>query len=167
MPLLPPDKDDEFAPGDLKQFMETLDDPQQQLFRKVRKEYNRQIRQLKQTVQATDVRDMVFEKVSDALGGMTASDVERGLREGLKKGDGQVLRVLMQAAGVDLSERLDLKFDLNNVVVNITPHDNELEITYVRVPDVAWKMIEAHLPADQWVFVKAMSHIPEREALAA
>jgi hypothetical protein len=88
--------------GDIAAFVVTLSPAQRQQWDVIYATFQMDIREARKEANA---RDALFNAIQEAMGDVTPAQIKRLVTNGIDRGDPQMLRMLSQLGGADLSEK--------------------------------------------------------------
>lgn len=95
----------EFPAGLLKTFTALLSDDAKPLWETIKTTVRERETHLRTELSKANAREKLHANVHQALGKVSSEHILDAIKTGVEKGDAQMLRLVMQAAGIDLSEK--------------------------------------------------------------
>lgn len=113
--------DTELPKGTLAALTKSFSTEQWQLWKPVRRAWEKQVANLKKARGASN-RDYLHESINRAQGNISQAKIEKLIDNAVAKGDPQALRIMAQMAGIDLSDRPQQAAGEGAKVIIIRPH---------------------------------------------
>lgn len=109
------------AAGQLERFVRALSPKQRALWTPIRQAWEGELARARRESSKSH-RDTLYESMNAAQGKITAEKIETLIDNAVAKGDAQVLRVMAQMAGIDLTDRPQQATGEGAKVIIIRPH---------------------------------------------
>ncbi|HLK60112.1 MAG TPA: hypothetical protein VKU00_26360 [Chthonomonadaceae bacterium] len=114
-------------PGQLEQFVTTLTEEQRALWTPIRRALRGVVGRARRARGEGNKRDDLYRSMQAAIGRVQIADIDMAIQNAILKGDTQMMRLLAQMAGFDLSARPQQPAGPGAEIIVIRPHPQELD----------------------------------------